>query len=154
MLSFPVTVCCSVCRFYHTIGNLGFRGSRNDAAECHFVNLGWDSRRPGAHLVRTPLPLRLIPLLCYPTPSPCYPTPLPCSLTPSLCSPTPLPCSPTPLPCSLSGRVTHFINSIAHHGQVLLVHRTVWTVARGDNELLCRLPQPLCPSDSLDSGEK
>ena len=103
----------------------------------HFVNLCkplCDSRRPGAHLVRTPLPLCLIPLPCYPTPLPCYPTPLPCSptpfpcsltplpcsLTPSLCSPTPLPCSPTPLPCSLSGRVTHFINSIAHHRHVLL----------------------------------
>ena len=113
----------------HKVFRMGHLGSRRVRsawrsfcllAECHFVNLGWDSRRPGAQLVRTPLPLRLIPLLCYPTPSPCYPTPLPCSLTPSLCSPTPLPCSPTPLPCSLSGRVTHFINSIAHHRHVLL----------------------------------
>ena len=58
----------------------------------HFVNLGWDSRRPGAYLApvqyQTPLPLCLTPL-------PCSPTPLPCSLTP-------LPCSPTPLPCLLA----------------------------------------------------
>ena len=70
----------------------------------HFVNLGWDSRGPGAYLLwyrsRTPLPLCMTPLPCSSTPLlPCL-TPLPCSPTPLPCSPTPLPCSPTPLPCS------------------------------------------------------